>query len=49
MEFENEFLDILNNIENKTVYDSFVKAREIISNHDRIVVSISGGQILMWF
>lgn len=43
MEFENQFLDTLNSVENKTVYDSLVKAKEIISNHDRIVVSISGG------
>lgn len=49
MEFENQFLDTLNSVENKTVYDSLVKEKEIISNHDRIVVSISGGQILMWF
>ena len=49
MEFENEFFNTLNGIKNIKVFDSFVKAREIISNHNRIVVSISGGQILMWF
>lgn len=43
MEFENQFLDTLNSVENKTIYDSLVKAKQVINSYDNVAVSISGG------
>lgn len=39
MEFEN----VIQSVTNSTIYDSFVKAKQVIDTHDCISVSISGG------
>ena len=39
MEFEN----VIQGVTNSTIYDSFVKAKQVIDTHDCISVSISGG------
>lgn len=42
-----EFNNMLQSITNSTIYDSLVKAKQIINSYDNIAVSISGGQIAM--
>ena len=39
MEFEN----VIQGVTNSTIYDSFVKAKQVIETHDCVSVSISGG------
>ena len=38
-----QLLDFVTKIPNKTIAEAFLKANEILANHDNIVVSISGG------
>lgn len=38
-----EFNDTLQSITNSTIYDSLVKAKQIINSYDNIAVSVSGG------
>lgn len=40
----NDFEYILDNIENRTVFESLVKAKEVVGHHQNVAVSISGGQ-----
>lgn len=40
---DNDFYFILDNIENETVFNAFVKAKEKLSEYERISVSVSGG------
>lgn len=42
-----DFNFILDNVENKTVFESLVKAKEMVAHHQNVAVSISGGQTVM--
>ena len=38
-----DFNSMLDNVENKAVFESLVKAKEIVRHHQNVAVSISGG------
>lgn len=38
-----EFEEVLLSVNNATIYDALVKAKQVINNYDHVAVSISGG------
>lgn len=42
-----EFEEVLQSVTNSTIYDTLVKAKQVINSYDNVAVSISGGQIAM--